>query len=136
MSTFNVIGSASRAATKARAMTAIKSRNVTADVFSSIGAAQSKIDAFKAAYPGGVASMSPATLQSLGLSQTAIAGKFMSKANIQAFNLDSLNKLKNLGTQVGQIRVPTYSDTKSQFLSKAADTKNQISNSFMSKLPV
>lgn len=136
MSAAGVVGKAQRALTKAKAMAAVKARQITAPVFQSIGAAQSKIDAFKAAFPSGVASMNPATLRGLGLSQTAIAGKFMSKVNLQAFNADSFSKLKDLGNQMGQVRVPSYSATKSQFLAKASNTKTQISNSLMSKLPL
>jgi hypothetical protein len=129
-------GPVDRAVTTAKATAAVKARQITEPVFRSIGAAQSKIDSFKTAFPSGVTSMTPSSLMSLGLSPTGIAGKFMSVANLKAYNLEQSSTLSGLGTQLGQLRETRFASMKSQVTSKAETAKSQISSSLMSHLPV
>lgn len=132
--TFDVVNRATRMARDASAKASVQAGNVTTTVLKSLGSAQSTIAAFQSAYPGGTAPMSESLFNTFNISQTGLAGKFMSVADLQAFNSDQSAQLQSLGNQVGQIREMTYSATKSNFLGKAHTTKNSITASFMDKI--
>jgi hypothetical protein len=130
----DIVNRAARKTRNAAAKASLNAGNMSTTVLQSLGSSQSTVAAFQAAYPSGSAPMSTSLLSSFKISQTGLAGKFMSAANLKSYAAERVSQLKSLGDQVGKDRLMTYSAMKGQLLSKAQTAKNNISSSFMSKI--
>ena len=115
---------------------ALKVGNMTTTVLQAVGSSQSTVTSFRAAFPGGVAPMTTGLMSQFAISQTGLAGKFMTATNLRNYATDRFTQLKTLGDQVGKERLMTYSAMKGQLISKAQTAKDNIANSFMSKIGI
>ena len=125
--------SAYRATNRVAALASMKASRITEPVLKTIGASEAKIAQFRSMFPSGSAPLSAGNLQSLGLSQTGLAGRLMTSSQLAQFNNEMSQSLHQMAQQMGDIKEMAFDTMKSKFIEKAQTAKNAISNSFIGK---